>query len=118
MIETNDKGQVVIKFGYGDVGFTGAVDDEERKGYFCFEQLDKSYPKGADLHWDGYRDTSNWDFYKQDVVIEFVDTNGIDDMIFYLQMLKESVENDFKHREDAAEKIKKWHESKRQSNCS
>lgn len=112
MIETNDKGQLYVKFGHGDVGFTCAIDDEERKGYFCFEQLDRSYPKGTDLHLDGYRDISNWDFYKQDVVIEVVDTDGIDDMIFYLQMLKESMENDFKHPEDSADRIKKWHESK------
>lgn len=111
MIETNDKDQVYIKFGYGDVGFTCAIDDEERKGFFCFEQLDKSYPKGTDLHWDGYRDISNWDFNKQNVIIEVQDIDTIDDIIFYFQCLKESMLNDFKFPEDIGNRVKERHEN-------
>lgn len=117
MIEVKENGQVLVKLGFGDVGYTIAVDDEERSGFLCFEQLDKSYPKGTDLHLDGYRDIKDWSIDKQDVIIKFKENtiedtaDSIDGLILFLQMLKEGVLNNFQWSEDINNMYKTFHEN-------
>lgn len=117
MIEVKENGQVLVKLGFGDVGYTVAVDGEERSGFLCFEQLDRSYPNGTDLFLDGYHDIADWSIDKQNVVVKFKEdtiedtVDSIDELIFFLQMLKEGVLNNFQWNEDINNMVKTFHDN-------
>ena len=64
MIEVNDKGQVCVKLGYGDVGEACVVYDDEHVGALCFEQFDDAWPIGSMVDKD-------FDIDNQKVIIEF-----------------------------------------------
>lgn len=86
MIEVNDKGQVYVKLGHGDVGEACVIYDDENVGALCFEQLDYKWEVGSLVNQD-------FDIDNQKVIIEFSGDSirAIDLMISKLKKIKDAM---------------------------
>lgn len=84
MIEVNDNGQVLVKFGYCDVSVGCGVKPEDNLYVLCFEQLDEPNEQGYMEY------VESLDMEAQKVIIDFVDSDidTIEQLIENLNIIK------------------------------